>query len=630
MMGQASSGMNTARSSEKLEAVVIGSGFGGAISCCRLAQKWGKGVLLLERGKRYPMGSFPRSPHQMADNFWSDPDDKVRRPRHIRNRGLRGMYDIRNYSSMDAVVSAGLGGGSLIYANVFLEPPGQVFASGWPAGIDREFLRPYYDVARSVLGARPIPSWENDPRRRIVRTELFQDFAREQGRESRLADICVFFGNGYNYQDHRAPPSPIGLQEKNRYGATQTSCIYCGECDVGCNTHSKNTLDLNYLHVAEHVHGARIRTGCVVEKIVPLNERGTEDAAADGKHGYRVHYLELDGDVAFVDTQRVVVSAGTLGTNELLLRCRDVHGTLPRISRQLGRRFSGNGDFVSFVAAGKKAADPNYGPVITQYSDFNLFEAHDPQRAFILEDASYPIFLAWFIEGMQPLINPFGLLRKAWRGLKWLWRRVMRTLTGGKWSGQVADLFHEVLKGDLSYRSSVLLCMGLDKGDGVLSLKEGRLDIEWPQKSSMPLYRAMVDCGRRFGAFAGSGFFTPLPTWKWPVRNNITVHPLGGCALADDPERGVVSAGSDRGRIFGYTGLYVADGSLLPGAVGANPAATISAVSEWIAEGITGNVPDSDLGAYHPYRGSAVKSVHPELVEGAPRTEDLIRVSNWI
>ena len=596
-MKQTSSGWNPG--SEKLEAVVIGSGFGGAISCCRLAQKWGKGVLLLERGKRYPMGSFPRSPHQMADNFWCDPNDKVRRPRHIRNRGLHGLYDIRNYSGMDAVVCAGLGGGSLIYANVFLEPPGQVFASGWPAGIDREFLRPYYDVARSVLGARPIPSWTDDPRRRIVRTELFQDFAREQGRESRLADICVFFGNDYSYQDHRASPSPIGLQEKNRYGATQTSCTYCGECDVGCNTHSKNTVDLNYLHVAEHVHGARILTGCIGEKIVPLNERGAEDATADGTHGYRVHYLELDGGAAFLDTRRVVVSAGTLGTNELLLRCRDVHGTLPRISRQLGRRFSGNGDFVSFAAEGKKAADPNDGPVITQYSDFNLFKAHDPQRAFILEDASYPVFLAWFIEGMQPMLNPFGLLRKVWRGLKWLWRRIMRALTGGKWSGQVADLFHEVLRGDLSYRSSVLLCMGLDKGDGVLSLKEGRLDIEWPQKSSMALYRAMVDCGRRFGTFAGSAFFTPLPTWKWPVRNNITVHPLGGCALADGPERGVVSAGSDRGQVFGYTGLYVADGSLMPGALGANPAATISALSEWIAEGITGNVPDSDLGAYH-------------------------------
>ncbi|MBI5891699.1 MAG: GMC family oxidoreductase [Nitrosomonadales bacterium] len=597
-MGQGGSGRNAAKFPEKLDAVVIGSGFGGAVSCCRLAQKWGKGVLLLERGKRYPMGSFPRTPHQMAENFWSDPADR-NRPKRMRGSGLRGLFDIRNYTKMDAVVSAGLGGGSLIYANVFLEPPEQVFAANWPAGIDRAFLQPYYDVAKSVLGARPIPSWDSDPRRYISRTKLFQDFARDQRRESKLSDICVFFGNDYNYKIPQSAPAGIGLQEKNRYGATQTSCTYCGECDVGCNTHSKNTVDMNYLHVAEQVHGARIQTDALVDKIVPLNERGEEDAAADGRHGYRVHFHELDDGAAWVDTQRVVVSAGTLGTNELLLRCRDLYRTLPRIGRQLGQRFSGNGDFVSFAAAGKKVADPNYGPVITQYSDYNLFTAHDPQRAFILEDASYPAFMAWFIEGMQPMLNPLGIARKFWRALKWLWRRIKQTFAGGKWSGQVADLFHEVLADDLSYRSSVLLCMGMDKGDGVLSLKEGRLDIHWPQASSMPLYRAIVDCGKKFKAFVDSGFFTPLPTWTWPLRNNITVHPLGGCALAHDAEQGVVSAGSDRGQVFGYKGLYVADGSVMPGALGANPAATISAVSEWIAEGITGMPPDDDLGMHH-------------------------------
>lgn len=601
-MKQNSPGQNVGGWPDKMEAVVIGSGFGGAISCCRLAQKWGKSVLLLERGKRYAMGSFPRTPHQMADNFWSDPKDKTRRPRHIRDRGLRGLYDVRNYSSMDAMVCAGLGGGSLIYANVFLEPPVQVFASNWPAGVNKELLQPYYDVAKAVLGARPVPPSDDDPRRHIIRTKLFQDFAREQGRESRLADICVFFGNGYGDQKIQSPPTEIGLQEKNRYGATQTSCTYCGECDAGCNTHSKNTLDLNYLHVAEHVHGARIQTDSLVEKIVPLNERGSEDPSADGTHGYRVHYHHLEHGAACVDTQRVVVSAGTLGTNELLLRCRDMYGSLPGISRQLGRRFSGNGDFVSFVVAGKKDADPNYGPVITQYSDFNLFQAHDPQRAFILEDASYPAFMAWFIEGMQPMLSPLGVLQKIWRALKWLWRRIMQTLVGGKWSGQVANLFHAVLKDDLSYRSSVLLCMGLDKGDGVLSLQDGRLDIQWPQTTSMPLYRAMLDCGKRFKTFVGSSFFTPLPSWKWPIRNNITVHPLGGCAMAHGPEQGVVSAGNDRGQVFGYTGLYVADGSVLPGAVGANPVATISAVSEWIAEGITGTAPNDDLGMYYPHK----------------------------
>lgn len=576
-----------------LEAVVIGSGFGGAISCCRLAQKWGGQVLLLERGKRYPMGSFPRSPHDMASNFWNPQGDQTKRPKHIRKRVLRGMFDIRNYTRMDAVVAAGLGGGSLIYANVFLEPPDQVFERGWPKTLNKTALRPYYDVAKSVLAARPVPDWSQEPRRRIIRTELFQDFAQNQGRQSTLADLCVFFGN-----DDKQP-TPIGIQEKNRYGATQTSCTYCGECDVGCNTHSKNTVDLNYLYVAEHVHKAQIQTDCVAEKIVPLNEQGEEDPTANGAHGYRVYYRHLDQGVShFVDTRRVVVSAGTLGSNELLLRCRDVYATLPRLSQRLGQRFSGNGDFLSFVVDGKKSADPNYGPVITQYTDYNLFKDHDPERAFVLEDASYPAFAAWFVEGLQPSMNPIGMLKTILRVLRTLWDFVWQNLVGGKWSGSVGNLFYQILKGDPSYRTSVLLCMGLDKGDGVLTLRDGSLDLDWPQQTSMPLYQAILDCGKKFKAFVQSWLFTALPTWNWPIRNNITVHSLGGCILADSAEQGVVSAAAnDRGQVFGYQGLYVADGSVLPSAVGSNPIATICAVSEWIAQGIVENpdLPTADL-----------------------------------
>jgi cholesterol oxidase len=572
------------------EVVVIGSGFGGAISCCRMAQKWGKDVLLLERGKRYPMGSFPRSPHDMANNFWSDPNDGVKRPKHIQDKPLRGMFDVRNYTKIDALVCAGLGGGSLIYANVFLEPPDEVFKRGWPAALNKAMLQPYYTVAKSVLNARPIPPWQNDPRRKIVRTELFQEFAQNQGRTSKLADLCVFFGN--NHQQ----ATDIGIQEQNRYGATQTSCTYCAECDAGCNTHSKNTVDLNYLYVAEHVHGAQIKTDCLADKIVPLNANGEEDTVANGEHGYRVYYRDLDEGAKTVDTLRVIISAGTLGTNELLLRCRDTFGSLPRLSPQLGKRFSGNGDFLSFVIEGKKPADPNYGPVITQYTDYNLFAKHDAQRAFVLEDASYPAFLAWVIEGLQPSLNPLGMVKKFWRGVQALWRKLVQTLVDRKWSGSLGDFFNQILKDDASYNSSVLLCMGLDNGDGELKLRDGNLDLHWPQ-SSMPLYHAILTCGEKFKAFVQSCFFMPLPTWLWPVRSNITVHPLGGCALADSPEQGVTSANDkNRGEVFGYHGLYVADGSVLPSAVGANPIATISAVSEWIAEGITGIKPTDDLG----------------------------------
>ncbi len=572
---------------ERYEAVVIGSGFGGAITACRLSKKWPGKVLVLERGKRYPMGSFPRKPNDMARNFWNIPTEERSRPGNLPgDQEEHGLFDIRNYKGMDVVLCAGLGGGSLIYANVFLEPPDHVFDDRWPATCKKERLNPYYRIAKEVLGARPIPL-DGDPRRRILRTELFQSVAKELGRDSRLLDINVFFGNDFE------KPLGIGLQDRNRYGAVQTSCVYCAECDVGCNTHSKNTLDLNYLHVAQHRYGAVIETERLAAGIVPLDPQGRDDPNGDGTHGYRLRYLDLTmpgHPEESVFTKRVVIAAGTLGSTEILMRCRDLHKTLPRVSAQLGKGFSGNGDFLSFVIQGKKPSDPNYGPVITQATDFNLFKDFDARRAFVLEDAGYPGFLAWFVEGVKP-----GYLR-----LGGLWTTAVaafRRWVAGRRMGGVGYALGDLLKGDVSYRSNVLLCMGLDQSNGVLSLDSGgRIQLDWPYKDSMPLYEAIVKAGEEFHQTVDSELFMPLPTWLRPWRNNVTVHPLGGCLVADDASRGVTSADpASFGQVFGYKGLYVADGAIVPTAVGANPTATISALCEMIAEGITGISPDADL-----------------------------------
>ena len=577
------------------EAVIVGSGFGGAISCCRLAAKWPNKVLLLERGKRYPKGSFARNPHDFAANFWRDPRTQTRKKA---GEKLGGLFDIRYFKKMDSVVCAGLGGGSLIYANVFMRPPAWVFDSQWPTNLSLQQLEPYYRVAQSVLGANPIPPSNNDKRRHIKRTHLFAQFASNQNQPTKRADICVFFGNDYaNSAGHVAAPLAIGEQQKNRYGATQTSCTYCGECDVGCNVHAKNTVDLNYLHVAEHQFGATIKTQAEVLKIVPLNALQQDDTTANGIHGYRIEYCDQDGALHSVFTKRVVVSAGTLGTNELLLRCRDELGTLPRISQQLGKRFSGNGDFVSAVISGDKAAESNYGPVITQYIDFNLHQHTEGSPAYMLEDAAYPAFLAWYIEGLRPTLNPTYIFKKIVQSIKLFGRFITQTFTTGKWNGSVTAYFGELLKGDLSYRSNVLLFMGKDAGDGQFVINNGQFELHWPQTSSRALYDAIIDTGKRFAAFVKARHYIVQPSFIWPIRNNITVHPLGGCALAQQPENGVVSANDgERGQVFGYVGLYVADGSLLPSSMGANPSATIAAVTEWIAHDITGLTPDDTLG----------------------------------
>ena len=574
------------------EAIVVGTGFGGAITGCRLAKKWSEGrVLIFERGKRYPMGSFPRKPRDFAHNFWALPEEGTSRPKHVQRlteRGgeCHGLFDVRNYRHMDVVMGAGLGGGSLIYANVFMIPPVEVFDDRWPGSCKRAELLPYYAIAKEVLGSRPIPV-DDDPRREIIRQKLFAAVAKKNGKDSELVDINVFFGN-----DHTRPLA-IGEQERNRYGALQTSCVYCAECDIGCNYHSKNTLDLNYLYVAERRYHAVVRTEHLVVKIVPVDGSGKDAPQADGTSGYRVYYRDLQSEnreVLSALAKRVVISAGSLGSTELLLRCKEYFRTLPLISDKLGHCFSGNGDFLSFLLGSKLPADPNYGPVITQRTDYNLFKDFDSNRAFILEDASYGAILSWFFEGAKPGFLHLGAIKR-------LLRDLFARLSTGRSLGSVGWALDDMLSGDLSYSTCVLLCMGFDRSNGVMALdKNQQLKISWPYRDSLPLYRAIIESGKEFARAVKGDFFSPLPTWTWPSRRNVTVHALGGCVLANDSSSGVTSADRQTfGQVFGYRNLYVADGAIVPTAVGANPTATISALSEIVAEGVTGEIPDANL-----------------------------------
>jgi cholesterol oxidase len=329
----------------------------------------------------------------------------------------------------------------------------------------------------------------------------------------------------------------------------------------------------------------------LVDRIAPVNERGDDDPNASGEHGYRVYYRDLtqQGTESSALANRVVLSGGALGSTELLLRCRDVFHTLPRISRQLGLHFSGNGDFLGFVVGTQMPADPNYGPVITQGIDFNLFKGFDSDHAFILEDASYPVFMSWFVEGAKPGVL---WLSSLWRTIRHVFARMK-----GSTTGSIGFALHDMLSGDLAYNTCVLLSMGIDRSNGVMTLnRDGWLDLAWPSKDSRPLYDAIIEAGEQFCRETNAKLYFSLPTWWWPFRKNVSVHSLGGCILSDSPNTGVISAArATFGQVHGYPNLYVADGAMIPHAVGANPTATISALSEMVAEGITGLVPTADL-----------------------------------
>jgi cholesterol oxidase len=176
-------------------------------------------------------------------------------------------------------------------------------------------------------------------------------------------------------------------------------------------------------------------------------------------------------------------------------------------------------------------------------------------------------------------------------------RHVFTRLLGGASLGRLGFVFTDLFKKDMAYRSAVLLCMGLDKGNGVMRLDDnGFIEVDWPYRENMGLYNAILKAAKDFGNAIGARAVLALPNWWWPVRNNVTVHALGGCTLADSAKSGVTSAAAaSLGQVFGYTGLYVADGSIVPTALGANPTATITALSEMIAEAITGISPTDDL-----------------------------------
>ena len=529
-----------------LEALIVGSGFGGAVMAARLGRRWPGAVALLERGRRYGPGEFAREPGAWSRNF--------------RTPGNDGLFDVEQHSGLDVVRASGFGGGSLIYANVILEPPPHVLnQSAWQPVGGPPALRRYYDVVRSVLNVRPVPQGHG-------RTELFEKAAAALGRPALAVDVAVNFA---------AP----GESVQNRYGASQSGCTYCGECDIGCNLHAKNTLDLNYLFVAEHKHGVSMLTGHEATDLVPLNARGEIDSRERGAHGFRVFVLR-DGQRHHYDARRVVLSCGATGTTAFLLRCRDREGSLPYLSATLGQAMSGNGDFAGVSLGHEDVTEAVAGPVITRAIDFGLFE--NGPAPFIMEDAAMPPMLAWYAEGWRLRApGPRTLARIA----ALLFRRAG---PGQFLSGLMAA--------GATSRMAIHLCMGLDDSNGVMGLdRRGRPRLRFPAFKNRRLYRAMVRETRNFARVVGAKARF-VPGYAWPYRRAVTVHALGGCALGKDPVHAVADVTPGRfGALFGYESLYVADGALCPVAVGANPALTIAALSERVAHELTAIEPDAGL-----------------------------------
>lgn len=517
---------------EQYDAIVVGSGFGGSISALRLSEA-GKSVLVLERGRRYRAGEFPRDVTDIDRLFWGS--------RH--HRSGTGLYDVRFFSGIAVVVASGVGGGSLIYANINIRPDPVVFEDPrWPAKIDDHLLGPYYDKVAAALAVRPLPT-----NLQVRKRDVFRDAANQVGRPIFDPDEAVSW-----------EPSP-GMEPGRGV------CRLVAECEFGCQYGAKNSVDVMYLARAERL-GARVYTGAIVSYVRPV------------QGGYAVEYRDSAGRSVQVIGRRVVLAAGTLGTNEIMLRSRDDVGTLPDVSEMLGRGFSGNGDFLGSIQNASTDLIPQYGPDVT-----SVIRYFDKAPEFTM---AAPTFNAAVMRVLASFGQPRGRALSLFAPLLWgrLESILPRVFAKGLISGPSRlPAFHA---GDPS-RMTNLFAIGRDNSNGRVQFSRGRMDIIWAYaKENQVLINRMVEAMREIGNAYG-GTFAPLVTWN-VFKRIISVHPLGGCRMSDSPEGGVVSP---EGEVHGYPGLFVADGSVIPTSIGFHPAMTISAVAEHTAEAVTASFP---------------------------------------
>ncbi len=522
---------------DRFDVVVIGSGFGGAVMACRLAMQ-GRRVLVLERGKRWKPDEYP----SVSNRNWlwreSNPD------KH------HGWIDFRAFGDMSVAAGCGVGGGSLIYANVSIDARPEVFARGWPEGINATTLRPYYDRVAAMLKPAHLPERQWTPR-----TLLMKEAAERLGEGQRFRTVpqAITFDPEWTYDQ----PDPFAPERSktwvNEFGQRQGTCNHCGNCDIGCPVQAKNTLDLNYIPLAER-HGAQVRALHHVRNIAP---------EADG---YRVLFRDLARGVdGHVLARNVVVAAGSIGSTELLLKCRDRDRTLPALSPLLGKRWSANGDFLTPAIYPSRALSPTQGPTISSCIDF--LDGSYQGRPVFIEDGGLPDLVGNLLEKMA----------STWLG-RWQLRRL----------GLVPDsLLFSLRRRDPLVNLMPWFGQSRDESNGELYLgrpwyapwRRDVLKMRWDYRPNEAVMEAISDLHKDLSVATGGVPVTP-PTWS-VLRNLVTPHPLGGCVMGATATEGVVD---HAGAVFGYPGLYVADGAIVPTSLGTNPSKTIAALAERAAE----------------------------------------------
>jgi cholesterol oxidase len=528
---------------EQFDWVVIGSGFGGSVAALRLVEQ-GQRVLVLERGRRFRDEDFPRTNWNLRSYLWAP---------LLRCFGFLEITPLRNVVVLHG---SGVGGGSLGYAGVLVEPDAATFASpAWSRHADwGRRLRPHYDTARRMLGVARNPRlWPAD--------QVLRDIADELGvgHTFEPTDVGVYFGEPGREGEEVADPFFDGR------GPPRRGCTHCGGCMVGCRFAAKNTLVKNYLWLAEQ-QGAEIRPESLVIDIRPLPARS--DAAGSPRYQvvYRSSTSLLRRRPRTILARNVVVAAGAVGSMRLLLRCRDVTRSLPHLSPRLGQGVRTNNEaLLGSVSrtSGPERVDWSEGIAIT--SRFQL----DPVTA--IEPVRHPAGSDFLRFLGAPLVGTGSTMRRVARMVTHVLRHP------GDW------LLTHVLPG-WARRTTIIL--GMQNEDQQLRLQLRRAPLAFyrrdlvsqPDEGSDPpgpilaAHNVVREFARRTDGIASGSLNEVL--FDVP----ITAHFLGGCPTGASADDGVVD---DQFRVHGYPGLMVLDGSVLPGNPGVNPSLTITAIAEY-------------------------------------------------